>query len=85
MMGVLWQILRGGFCHPAARYASPPGYKNPLTKFATERPIIHVCKIETSYCFCDIELLPIEKMLRLYRKQCLLQIFREMFLKCFTA
>ena len=25
--------------------------KTPLTKFATERPIVPVCKIETSYCF----------------------------------
>ena len=25
--------------------------KNPLTKFATERPIVPVCKVETSYCF----------------------------------
>ena len=25
--------------------------KIPLTKFATERPIVPVCKVETSYCF----------------------------------
>ena len=30
--------------------------ENPPQKSATERPIIHVCKDEKSYCFCDIEL-----------------------------
>ena len=49
MMGVLWQILWGGFYRPTARNASPPVDKKPPTKFATERPIIHVCKVETSF------------------------------------
>ena len=48
-MGVLWQIFWGVFYRPAARNASPPVDKKRPKKFATERPIIHVCKAETSY------------------------------------
>ena len=40
--------------------------KNPLKKFATERPPIYVCKAETSYWFCDIELFLIEEMRRYF-------------------
>ena len=49
MMGVLWQIFWEVFYRPSARFASPPGDKKPPKKFATKRPIIHVCKAETSY------------------------------------
>ena len=48
-MGVLWQIFVGAFYNPTARNASPPGYKKPPQKFATERPIVPVCKVETGY------------------------------------
>ena len=49
MMGVLWQIFLGVFYRPSARHASPPVDKKTPKKFATKRPIIHVCKAETSY------------------------------------
>ena len=83
MMRVLLPMLLGILLHPMAKHCEPSGViESPVTS-VTKRLIIYVCKNDLSIFV--IEYFSIEGMWHQYRKQWLLLIFREMFLKCFMA